>query len=79
MRVFKPTYKSKSGTRKETSRWTVEIKDHLDQVRRISAFTDKGQTEEFGRRVEKLAAFRANRESPDRELNRVLRTQGARV
>jgi integrase len=38
----------------------------------VPGFTDKGQTEELGRKIEKLSAFRMNSESPDKELSRWL-------
>lgn len=72
MRVFRTTYKTKDGESKQASKWYVEFRDHLDTVRRLPAFTDKRQSEELGRKIEKLVACRANGESPDKQLGRWL-------
>ena len=70
MRIYKPTYKSSSGLRRQTPKWYVEFRDHLQCVRRVPAYTDKGQSVEMGRKLEKLVACRANDEPPTPELVR---------
>jgi len=72
MRVFKATYKDRRGRNRESSKWYVEFKDHLEAVRRLPVCSDKGQTEQFGGNLEKLIAHRMNREPADVELRRWL-------
>ena len=79
MRVFRTTYKTKDGKSKQASKWYVEFRDHLDTVRRLPAFTDKRQSQELGRKIEKLVACRANGESPDKQLGRWLEALPAKT
>ena len=72
MRVFHPTYRTRAGEKKQTAKYHVEFRDHLDRVRRLAAFSDRDASEEFGRKVEKLVASRATGRTPDRELDRFL-------
>jgi integrase len=74
MRVFKATYKDRHGRPRESSKWYVEFTDHLAIVRRLPVFTDRKQTEELGRKVERLVCGVANREAPDLMLARWLET-----
>ncbi len=71
MRVHRPTY-TKNGRRRRSSRWHVHFQDARGTWRRLPAFTDKGASEQFGRRLEKLAALRYAGASPDSELARWL-------
>ena len=57
MRVFKTTYKTRKGKTREAAKWYVEIKDQLDTVRRLPAFTSKAASEEMGRNLEKLVGY----------------------
>jgi integrase len=57
MRVFKTTYKDKSGKTREAAKWYVEFKDQLDTVRRLPAFKSKAASEEMGRNLERLVAY----------------------
>lgn len=72
MRVFRATYKDRQGRRREAAKWYIEFSDHLEAIRRLPAFTDKKQSEEFGRKIEKLVACRVNDEAPDLGLSRWL-------
>src|SRR5262245_14303321 len=56
-RIFKTTYKDKSGRTKEAAKWYVEFRDHLETVRRLPAFTSKAASEEMGRNLIKLVAY----------------------
>lgn len=76
MRVFRQKYRNKRGTLKETSKWYVEIVDHLERTQRIPGYTDKKATEEFGRKLEKLVAFRSLNDAPDPSLKRWLESLG---
>ncbi len=72
MRVFKPTRKDTLGATVPYSRWYVEIRDHLERVRRMAAFSDHGASEQLLRKLERLVMLRAVGERPDRELARFL-------
>jgi integrase len=72
MRVFKATYKDRKGKARESSKWYVEFKDHNEAVRRLPAFTDRGESERLGRNLEELVACRINGERPDKELRKRL-------
>jgi integrase len=74
MRVFKATYRDRKGKQQESAKWYVEFRDHLERVKRLPAFTDKSQSEAFGRKVERLVACRANNEPTDPELSRWVET-----
>ncbi len=70
MRVFKATYKDRKGRRRQSAKWYVEFKDHLDTVRRFPAYTDRKASEEFGRKLERLVSCRVAKLPPDAELTR---------
>ena len=69
MRAYKPTYKNKKGETKQVSKWWVELRDHLGNVRRFPAFTDKGESEKLGRKIERLVVCKLNNDPPDRILS----------
>ena len=79
MRVFRTTYKDKEGQKRQAKKWYVELRDHLDTVRRIPGFTDKRQTEALGRQIEKLVSGKVAGEKPDTELTRWLENLPARL
>src|SRR5262245_59493453 len=68
MRVFRMTYRANGGGTKSTRKWAVEFRDHRETLRRLAGFTDRAQTHELGRKIEKLVAARANGENPDSSL-----------
>jgi len=69
MRLFKPTYRDKkTGETRTVAKWWIELRDHLQIVRRFPAFKDKAQSAALGRRIERLATCRASGDPPDREL-----------
>ena len=73
MRIFQSTYKDKrTGDSKRARKWYIEFRDHRDAVRRLAAFTDKGQTEELARKIETLVMSRCNGRQPDPDLQRWL-------
>ena len=72
MRVFRAGYTDKSGQKRQAQKWYIELRDHLDTVRRIPGFTDKRQTENLGRQIEKLVRSKVAGEKPDTELSRWL-------
>ncbi len=69
MRIYKPTYKNKSGKTKRLKKWWVELRDHLQIVRRFPAFADRDESEILGRKIEKLVVCKLNHEPPDRVLS----------
>jgi integrase len=68
MRVFKTTYTDRQGKQREAAKWYIEFRDHAQTVRRLPAFTDKAQSEQAGRNIEKLVAARINHESLEGQL-----------
>lgn len=81
-RVYKPTYKDRhTGESREGASWAVEFQDHTDRPRprRLTAFTDKGASEDLGRKLMQLVALRAAGESPNLELTRWMETTPARI
>jgi integrase len=79
MRLFKPTYKDRQGRTQKATKWYVEVRDHLEQVRRLPGFTDKAQTEELGRKLSKLVSARSNSESPEQAMGRWLENLPRRI
>jgi len=71
MRVFKPYY-YRNGRRHQVKKWWIEFRDHLHIRRRVAAFTDKAQSEALGRKIVKLANYKAAGEYPDATLSRWL-------
>ncbi len=74
MRVFRPTRKAGSGKSVPYAKWYVEFRCHRETVRRLPAFTDRKQSEAFGRNVEKLVACRLSGEKPSGDLGRWVET-----
>ena len=79
MRVFRDTFRTKSGTRKKCAGWTAEFSDHQDRTRRVGAFKDKRASEELGRKLEQLAALRAAGMQPDAILTQWLEGLSAKM
>jgi integrase len=57
MRVFRTSYKDKSGRTCEAAKWYIEFRDQNEYVRRLPAFTSKAASEEMGRNLEKLVGY----------------------
>jgi integrase len=74
VRVFKQCYTDRKGQKKQSKKWYLEFKDPSETVRRLPAFTDKGASDELGRRIEKLVAGRVMGDSPIGDLARWLET-----
>ncbi len=72
MRVFRTSYKDRDGKKRQAAKWYVELRDHLQTVRRFPAFTDKQQSEALGRQIERLVSCRVAGEQPTAELSRWL-------
>lgn len=69
MRVFRVSYKDRNGKKRTAQKWYVDFIDHRQVRRRTPGFTDKGQTELLGRKIEKLVVCRQNNEPPDKSLS----------
>jgi integrase len=61
MRVFRQQYKDRKGSTRKSTKWYIEIRDALDRTQRLPGFTDKAQTAEMGRQIERLRAVCVNR------------------
>lgn len=72
MRIFRATYKDKTGTKRTVGKWWCELRDHLGTVRRFPGFTDKNATECLARQIERLAACKGAGEQPTPVLSRWL-------
>lgn len=57
MRLFKSTYRDRSGKTRETAKWYVEFRDQHEITRRVSAFSNKRATEELGKNIEQLVSY----------------------
>lgn len=73
MRLFKTTYTTGAG-QKTARKWYLEFRDHLGTVRRLPAFTDKRQSEDLGRQIERLIMCRSTNSRPDLELTKWVET-----
>ncbi len=75
MRLFKQTYRDKKSNQlKHVKKWSIEFKDHYQQVKRLPAFSDKARTMELARKIESLVMCRQTGEQPDPTLNQWLET-----
>jgi integrase len=75
MRLYKNCYKDpKTNKNKQTKKWYIEFKDHLQQKKRLPAFSDKARSTELGRKLESLVYYRITGEQPDPTLNQWLET-----
>lgn len=73
MRTYQPTYKDKkTGKYKKISKWWLELSDHNQIVRRFAGFTDRGQTEQLGRQIQRLINYKAAGEQLNPDCSRWL-------
>ena len=77
MRVFKATYRDREGKKRESSKWYVEMSDHLQRRRRLPGLTWKKATTELGRKLGELVECRLCGERPGAELRKWLETLSA--
>ena len=68
MRVFKPSYKTKSGQKKQSGKYYIEVKDHLEILRKYPGFSDKRLTAALGAQIDLLAAYKNSGQPPDAQL-----------
>ncbi len=72
MRVYRQPYRDERGRLRACSRWYLEFRDHNRVARRMPALIDREASVQLGRKIEKLAAWRAAGESPSHEFRRWL-------
>ena len=72
MRVYRVSYRDKHGKKKQVPKWWIELRDHLQTVRRFPAFTDKEASEALRKQIERLVNFRVAGESLSPESSRWL-------
>ncbi|MFW5690761.1 MAG: tyrosine-type recombinase/integrase [Planctomycetota bacterium] len=68
MNVRKRTFRCKAtGEKRECTRWTVTVRDHLGRRMSVPGFTSRRASEELGRKLERLVAAKVAGEalSPD--------------
>ena len=61
-----------SHKQKKPKKWYIELRDHLQTVRRFPAFEDKRQSEALGRQIERLVRYKVSGEQPDPQLSQWL-------
>lgn len=71
VRIYKRTAQSR--------KWEIQFRDHLYIIRRLTLFTDKAASEEAGRKIEKLVAFKMAGEPCDTTLAKWLGTCSAAI
>ncbi len=72
MRLFKATYKNRSGEKCKSRKWYLDFSDHLGRRHKIPAFESKRQSEALGRQVETLISCKVVGQRPDAEQQRWL-------
>jgi len=74
MRIYKATFKDRSGKQRKSAKWYVDIFDHNRLRHKIAAFADKRLSEAFGRNIESLINCRSAGLEPDVKLNQWIET-----
>ena len=74
MRIYKATYKDRSGRIRKSAKWYVDIFDHNQLRHKIPAFADKRLSEALGRNIEDLVNYRGAGLEPDAKLNQWIET-----
>ncbi|MBW8039223.1 MAG: site-specific integrase [Planctomycetes bacterium] len=72
MRVFRVWYKDRHNQRKQVKKWWIQLRDHLNTIRRFPAFTDRSQSEALGRQIGRLVNYKIAGEQLDPQLSRWL-------
>lgn len=74
MRVYKATYKDRSGQKRKSAKWYLDFTDHNQLRHKIPAFADKRLSEAFGRNIESIVNCRLSGLEPDSKLNQWIET-----
>ena len=74
MRIYKATYKDRSGKQRKSAKWYLDFSDHNRLRHKIPAFADKRISEAFGRNIEALINCRLSGLDPDVKLNQWIET-----
>ena len=69
MRTFRKSYRTKHG-KQEAGKYTIELVDHTEQIRRFQGFADRETSEALGRQIQKLVRYKGAHELPDAETQR---------
>ncbi len=72
MRLFKATYKNRSGEKCKSQKWYLDFSDHFGRRHKIPAFESKRQSEALGRQVEELVSCKVAGQRPEAEQQRWL-------
>ena len=83
MRVFRTSYRGREGQVKQAPKWYIELRDHLQTVRRFPAFPDKNKGKALslalGKQIERLVRFKVAGEQPDPQSSHWIETIPARL
>jgi len=74
MRVYRATYKDRSGKQRKSAKWYLDFADHNRLRHKIPAFADKRLSEGFGRNIEALVNCRIAGLEPDVKVNQWIET-----
>jgi len=74
MRVYRATYKDRSGEQRKSAKWYLDFPDHNRLRHKIPAFADKRLSEALGRNIEALVNCRIAGLEPDVKLNQWIET-----
>jgi integrase len=74
MRVYRATYKDRSGEQRKSAKWYLDFADHNQLRHKIPAFADKRLSEALGRNIEALINCRIAGLEPDVKLNQWIET-----
>ena len=73
-RVFKPTYRDRSGEQCTAAKHHIQWTDHRKARRRLTAYADYSASTSFARKLRALTDLRAAGERPDADLARWIET-----
>ena len=79
MRLFKATYRDRSGKQCKSAKWYGEFKDHLEAKRRVPLFKDKQASREVLHKIEQLVACKVAGDMPDPGLLRWMEVQANHI
>jgi len=74
MRVYKATYKDRSGKQRKAAKWYLDFADHNKLRHKIPAFADKRLSEGMRRNIEALVNCRIAGLEPDVMVNQWIET-----
>lgn len=72
MIIYRDSYKGRDGKIRKSAKWYCDFRDHFEVRRKTPAFTDKRQSEAFGRNIENLVNSKKAGLDVDDKLNQWL-------